>query len=221
MSSCPDIHGCGRAHLTVGLEAVRRCPASTERTFHGTGSRYLHGLRPGDRLAVFLDSADGFHLQDDVSKPMIFVSAGTGFAPMRAFLWERLALRRHGRHARRGRAVQRPAVTAARLPVPRGGRPVRQPRACSITCTSRRRAKSPRAASTCRTASGVKARSCGGCCPKAATCTCAAHSRCVTRVRAAFVDVLAEHGEHAAPRAPKRSWPTWKTPERYRPDLWA
>jgi NADPH-ferrihemoprotein reductase len=27
---------------------------------------------------------------------MIFVSAGTGFAPMRAFLWERLALKRDG-----------------------------------------------------------------------------------------------------------------------------
>jgi sulfite reductase alpha subunit-like flavoprotein len=27
---------------------------------------------------------------------MIFVSAGTGFAPMRAFLWERLAMKREG-----------------------------------------------------------------------------------------------------------------------------
>lgn len=61
-----------------------------------TGSGYLHRLRPGDRLAVFLDSADGFHLQDDAGAPMIFVSAGTGFAPLRAFLWERLALRRRG-----------------------------------------------------------------------------------------------------------------------------
>ena len=95
VSSCPDIHGCGTAHLTVGLEAVD-VPGEHGRTFHGTGSRYLHGLRPGDRLAVFLDSADGFHLQDDVSKPMIFVSAGTGIAPMRAFLWERAALHRRG-----------------------------------------------------------------------------------------------------------------------------
>jgi NADPH-ferrihemoprotein reductase len=34
---------------------------------------------------------------------MIFVSVGTGFAPMRAFLWERVALRRNG--ARLGQAV--------------------------------------------------------------------------------------------------------------------
>jgi sulfite reductase (NADPH) flavoprotein alpha-component len=57
----------------------------------------VHALREGDRLNVFLNSADGFHLQDDVTKPMIFVSAGTGFAPMRAFLWERLALKQAGR----------------------------------------------------------------------------------------------------------------------------
>jgi cytochrome P450/NADPH-cytochrome P450 reductase len=95
VSSCPDIHGPGVAHLTVGLEAAE-VPGEPDRTFQGASSRYLHELRPGDRLTVFLDSADGFHLQDDVSKPMIFVSAGTGFAPMRAFLWERAALRGNG-----------------------------------------------------------------------------------------------------------------------------
>ncbi len=56
----------------------------------------MHAVREGDRVNVFHDSADGFHLQEDVAKPMIFVSAGTGFAPMRAFLWERLAMSRAG-----------------------------------------------------------------------------------------------------------------------------
>lgn len=82
VSSCPRIHGHDVAHLTVGLD--------------GSASHYLHRLRQGDHLSVFLDSADGFHLQEDVGKPMIFVSAGTGFAPMRGFLWERVALRRNG-----------------------------------------------------------------------------------------------------------------------------
>ena len=66
-------------------------------------SHYVHALREGDRLNVFHDSADGFHLQEDVTKPMIFVSAGTGFAPMRAFLWERLALKHAGSRWRRRR----------------------------------------------------------------------------------------------------------------------
>ncbi len=94
-SSCPRIHGDGVAHLTVGLEAVP-VPGLPGRDFRGMSSHYVHTLREGDRLNVFLDSADGFHLQDDVTKPMIFVSAGTGFAPMRAFLWERLAMKRAG-----------------------------------------------------------------------------------------------------------------------------
>jgi sulfite reductase alpha subunit-like flavoprotein len=56
----------------------------------------VHTLREGDRMNIFLDRAEGFHLQEDVTKPMIFVSAGTGYAPMRAFLWERLAMKREG-----------------------------------------------------------------------------------------------------------------------------
>ena len=91
-SSSPRIHGDGVAHLTVGLEATP-VPGMPERDFRGMSSHYMHTLREGDRLNVFLNSTDGFHLQEDVTKPMIFVSVGTGFAPMRAFLWERLALK--------------------------------------------------------------------------------------------------------------------------------
>jgi sulfite reductase alpha subunit-like flavoprotein len=87
------VHGAGVVQLTVGLEAARAPDGSQLR---GMGSHYLHALREGDRLNVFLDSADGFHLQQDGTKPMIFVSAGTGLAPMRAFLWERLAMQREG-----------------------------------------------------------------------------------------------------------------------------
>jgi cytochrome P450 / NADPH-cytochrome P450 reductase len=81
-SSSPRVHGDGVAHVSVGL--VER----------GMSSGYLHSIHDGARLNVFVDRAEGFHLQEDVSKPMIFVSAGTGFAPMRAFLWERVALQR-------------------------------------------------------------------------------------------------------------------------------
>ncbi len=94
-SSSPRVHGDGVAHLTVGLEATS-VPGQPGRDFRGMSSLYLHALREGDRLNIFLDSADGFHLQDDVTKPMIFVSVGTGFAPMRAFLWERLGMKQAG-----------------------------------------------------------------------------------------------------------------------------
>ena len=95
MSSSPRMHGGGVAHLTIGLEATP-VPGMPARDFHGMSARYLHTIRDGDRLSVFHNSADGFHLQEDVTKPMIFVSAGTGFASMRAFLWERMALQRDG-----------------------------------------------------------------------------------------------------------------------------
>jgi len=94
-SSSPRIHGDGIAHVTVSLEA-RSVPGMPDRTFRGMSSDYIHTLREGDRLNVFLDRADGFHLQEDVTRPMIFVSVGTGFAPMRAFLWERLAMKQSG-----------------------------------------------------------------------------------------------------------------------------
>ena len=95
-SSSPQIHGDGLAHVAVGLDPVT-VPGMPDRVFRGMCADYVHRLREGDRLNLFLDKADGFHLQEDVDKPMVFVSAGTGFAPMRAFLWERLALRQTGR----------------------------------------------------------------------------------------------------------------------------
>ncbi len=93
-SSSPRVHD-DAVHLTVGLEGVP-VPDLSERVFRGMSAHYLHALHEGNRLNVFLEGSDGFHLQDDVTKPMVFVSAGTGFAPMRAFLWERLALKREG-----------------------------------------------------------------------------------------------------------------------------
>jgi cytochrome P450/NADPH-cytochrome P450 reductase len=93
-SSSPRVHG-DVAHLTVGIEPMP-VPGMPGRQFRGMSAHYVHTLREGDRVNVFLESADGFHLQEDMSKPMILVSAGTGLAPMRAFLWERLALKREG-----------------------------------------------------------------------------------------------------------------------------
>jgi sulfite reductase alpha subunit-like flavoprotein len=94
-SSCPQVHGDQVVHLTVGLESDS-VPGLAGRELRGMSSHYLHGLREGDEVSVFVDDAAGFRLQDESAKPMIFVSAGTGFAPMRAFLWQRQALRDRG-----------------------------------------------------------------------------------------------------------------------------
>jgi sulfite reductase alpha subunit-like flavoprotein len=94
-SSSPRVHGDDVAHISVGSHA-RPVPGIPGREFRGMSSHYVHTLREGDRMNIFLDRAEGFHLQDDITQPMIFVSAGTGYAPMRAFLWERLAMQRAG-----------------------------------------------------------------------------------------------------------------------------
>ena len=94
-SSSPGFHGDGVAHLTVGLE-ITPVPGRPDRPFTGMSSQYVHSIREGDPLNVFFDAAHGFQLQEDVTKPMIFVSAGTGLAPMRAFLWERRAMKQAG-----------------------------------------------------------------------------------------------------------------------------
>jgi len=111
-SSSPRIHGQAVVHLTVGLQ-VTPVPGLPDRGFRGMSSHHVHTLREGDRLNVFLDSNGGFDLQEDPAKPMIFVSAGTGFAPMRAFLWERLAMRHAG--ARLGEAALFNGIRSSRL----------------------------------------------------------------------------------------------------------
>ena len=94
-SSSPRIHGNATAHVSVGRHATP-VPGMPGRELRGMSSHYVHTRRAGDRMNIFIDRAEGFHLQEDITKPMIFVSAGTGYAPMRAFLWERLAMQREG-----------------------------------------------------------------------------------------------------------------------------
>lgn len=97
-SSCPEIHGEGSAHVSVGrlVKDIPGEPPDGGRRFHGLSSNFIHSLKEGDAVDIFLDAAEGFHIQEDMSRPMIMVSAGTGYAPMRAFLFERLARKRRG-----------------------------------------------------------------------------------------------------------------------------
>ena len=143
-------------------------------------SHYLHALREGDRLNVFLDSADGFHLQEDVTKPMIFVSAGTGFAPMRAFLLGAAGDAAGGRPAGGSGAVQRHPLEPPRLHLPGRDRAVRG----RGSARSRARRGVTRAAGPPRLRPGPDPRAGrAGLAParrRAGTSTSAARSRCET-----------------------------------------
>lgn len=77
---------------------VHSSPATSGHgTFRGVASSYLASRRPGDRISCFIRATNvGFRMPTDTETPLIMISAGTGVAPMRAFLQERAAIKEAG-----------------------------------------------------------------------------------------------------------------------------
>jgi len=85
----------GRISLTV--DTVKYAIAKRER--RGVASTFLgNRIKPGDKLKVYVQKAHAFGLPDDPSKPVIMVGPGTGIAPFRAFLHDRMATKAPGRN---------------------------------------------------------------------------------------------------------------------------
>jgi sulfite reductase (NADPH) flavoprotein alpha-component len=83
----------GRVALTV--DAVRY--EVEKRTRFGVASTFLASrISPGDRIRVYVQKVQHFALPADPSKPIIMIGPGTGIAPFRAFLQERLATQAPG-----------------------------------------------------------------------------------------------------------------------------
>ncbi|MFE9569043.1 bifunctional cytochrome P450/NADPH--P450 reductase [Streptomyces sp. NPDC006692] len=60
----------------------------------GTGSAHLHSLRPGDTvLARVQPCRDAFRIAPEAPEPVIMIAAGTGLAPFRGAVADRLAVR--------------------------------------------------------------------------------------------------------------------------------
>jgi sulfite reductase (NADPH) flavoprotein alpha-component len=69
------------------------------RTRLGVASTFLgERLQPGAPVKVYIQKAQHFRLPSDPSLPVIMIGPGTGIAPFRAFLHERLAQRAGGRN---------------------------------------------------------------------------------------------------------------------------
>lgn len=77
---------------------VHTSPAlSGHGSFFGVTSTYLASRRIGDRISCFVRPTNvGFRLPGNVETPIIMFAAGTGIAPMRAFLQERAAIAKAG-----------------------------------------------------------------------------------------------------------------------------
>jgi sulfite reductase (NADPH) flavoprotein alpha-component len=94
ISSSPKAHP-GQVHLTVG--AVRFELEGKPRK--GACSTFLADRLPlGQTAKVFVQTSHGFRLPADGGTPVIMVGPGTGIAPFRAFLEERVATGAPGRN---------------------------------------------------------------------------------------------------------------------------
>ncbi|GAB3293946.1 cytochrome P450 [Epidermidibacterium keratini] len=61
-------------------------------SYRGSGSSYLQSAQPGDKIAVALTHpSEQFRPPDDNATPVVLISAGSGIAPFRGFVRERVA----------------------------------------------------------------------------------------------------------------------------------
>jgi sulfite reductase (NADPH) flavoprotein alpha-component len=81
-------------HLTVGLVEYHHQDYKRQ----GAASGYLSQLSSGDKVNVFVEPNKHFKLPEDDTRPIIMIGAGTGIAPYRGFLQERVARGASGQH---------------------------------------------------------------------------------------------------------------------------
>ena len=76
--------------VTLTVDAVRYKIADRQRL--GVASTFLADrVKPGDKIKTYIQKAGHFNLPADPATPIIMVGPGTGVAPFRAFLQDRMA----------------------------------------------------------------------------------------------------------------------------------
>ena len=84
-------------HVSLTVDAVRYQVEKRMRL--GVCSTFLGGrIAPGDKIRVYVQKAQHFGLPQNPAAPIIMIGPGTGIAPFRAFLHERLATKAPGRN---------------------------------------------------------------------------------------------------------------------------
>jgi sulfite reductase (NADPH) flavoprotein alpha-component len=94
ISSSPKVDP---ARVSLTVDAVRYQAGGRMRL--GVASTFLgERVAPGLRVKAYVQKAHGFGLPVDPAVPVIMIGPGTGVAPFRAFLHERMATRASGRN---------------------------------------------------------------------------------------------------------------------------
>jgi cytochrome P450/NADPH-cytochrome P450 reductase len=105
ISSSP-LHA-GNAEIATITYDVHSSPAfSGHGIFQGACSTFLGSRKVGDRISCFVRPTNvNFRLPGDTETPLLMFAAGTGIAPMRAFLQERAAIAEAGGSRKLGPAL--------------------------------------------------------------------------------------------------------------------
>ncbi len=83
--------------VALTVDAVRYAIGGRRRL--GVASTFLaERVAPGDRIKAYVQKAHAFALPGDPATPIIMIGPGTGVAPFRAFLHERMATKAPGRN---------------------------------------------------------------------------------------------------------------------------
>ena len=94
IASSPTVE---RNLVSLTVDAVRYEAKGRRRL--GVASTFCaERVNPGDRLKVYVQKAHAFGLPADPAVPIIMIGPGTGVAPFRAFLHERMATKAPGRN---------------------------------------------------------------------------------------------------------------------------
>lgn len=75
------------------LVAIVKYQTVIKKIREGVCTRYLSSLSVGTKLLVLLQKGSLGVVRQEASRPIVMVGPGTGVAPMRSLIWERLSLR--------------------------------------------------------------------------------------------------------------------------------
>ncbi|OCF40576.1 hypothetical protein I317_05586 [Kwoniella heveanensis CBS 569] len=83
--------------VTLTYEVLRADSLSGRGEYFGVASNYLCSLKKGDKLSCSIKQTGEFHPPLDPAVPIVMFAAGSGIAPFRGFIAERVLQKRAGR----------------------------------------------------------------------------------------------------------------------------